>query len=535
MKTNIMFIIPPVLPISEIETFGLLKYEAYIPTSIPLGILSIAAYLSKHSNVNIRIIDFNILLSKETQQNKSFNDIMLEHFSEISKEFTPKFIGISALFNSTFSYLDRISKSAKEYYPNATIFAGGGLPTNLYSSVLEEAPSIDAICYGEGEIPILELIQAIDSTAHLSGSNCWLTRDKDIANAIPEAKFIMDLDDIPPFDYSLIDFDDYQKNSRYHGDENGYVMSMMTSRGCPFFCCFCATHTVHGRSIRLMSSERILNDVDILINKYEVKTFCIEDDHFLINKKRALEVLAGLSSRNVNIEFTNGLAVYAIDEDIAIALKLAGVKMVTLAVESGSERVLNEIIHKPLKLSNVGVVVSLLRKSDIYVRAFFIIGFPGETEEDREMTVNFIRNTGFSWVGVLIATPIAGSELYDICSKNNYLVSHNIEDFHFGKANIKTEDFTPEYIQAKRYHMNLEINFVNNYDLLNGNYKIALIGFSDVIKRVKTHAFAYYYAAICYDKLLDFYRRDYCMNMYRSIIKSDVTWKDYAIQFGLEV
>lgn len=312
------------------------------------------------------------------------------------------------------------------------------------------------------------------------------------------------------------------------------VMSLMTSRGCPFKCCFCASHSVHGRKIRLMSAQRVMHDMDILIKKYDVNTILIEDDHFLIDRERALVILKGLKERNINIEFTNGLAVYAIDEEIAAALKEAGVKMVTLAVESGSDYVLEKIIHKPLNLSIVTKVVSLLRKVDIYIRAFFIVGFPGETEEHRKQTVDFIRNTGFNWVGIMIATPIAGSELYKICIEKNYLVSNNIEDFHFGKGNIKTNDFTPEYIESVRYLMNLDLNFINNYDLRHGNYETALIGFNDVIKRVPDHAFAYYCSALCYEKMGNVDKQKYCMQMFRDIIDKDEKWRNYCKHFKVK-
>jgi len=292
-----------------------------------------------------------------------------------------------------------------------------------------------------------------------------------------------------------------------------------------------------------------LEDIRTLKKKYGVKILLIEDDIFFLDKERALKILRGISQEDLTwihysnydcenpcliIEFPNGLSVGNIDEEIVDALKSAGLKMATLGVESGSERVLNEIIHKPYKkLSKVKEAVSLLRKKGIYIRAFFIIGFPGETKEEIYESVRFMKQTGFNWVALMIATPIAGSELYEFCRENNLLISKKIEYFHYGNCNIKLSHSTPKELEELRYLINLEVNFVENYDLKNGHPEIALIGFQDVIDRVFSHAFAYYYASQCYQKMgknaiaLDFLKK------YLDIINSSGYWAKYARHFRL--
>ncbi|MCX7749614.1 MAG: B12-binding domain-containing radical SAM protein [Clostridia bacterium] len=535
MCTNILFVIPPSHPLSTIESTDKVTRETYIPTSIPLGVLSISSYIKKYSEVNIKILDLNIMLSNERNRNLSFKSLFSSWYSKATYDFNPDIVAISALFNSNFSYLEIITSSVKKVNRNALLITGGGLPTNMYNFVLTHVPLIDAVCFAEGEIPMMELVNSKDRLQYLEESSYWITQNKKNTDFKPVAKFVTNLDEIPTPDYNLINFSDYQKTSRYHGSDNSSSVSLMTSRGCPFRCCFCASHSVHGKKIRLMSAQRVLSDIEFLMDRFDVKTFLVEDDHFLLDKQRALEILNGLVEKNINIEFPNGLAVHSIDGKIAIALKNAGVKIATLAVESGSENVLKNIIHKPLTLDIVKSAVSILRNVDIYIRAFFIIGFPGEMPLDRQKTIDFIKAVGFNWVAIMIASPIAGSELYKICVENNYLVSNNIEDFHFGKGNIKTEDIDPEFIENVRYVMNLELNFVNNYDLMNGNFETALVGFNDVIKRVPTHAFAYYYASLCYDKLDQKEKSREYVNEFYKIIESDSRWKNYAQNFKLHI
>ena len=101
-------------------------------------------------------------------------------------------------------------------------------------------------------------------------------------------------------------------------------------------------------------------------------------------------------------------------------LKRAGVEVASLAIESGCQRVLNEVMHKGhVKLEMVRKAIELLHKHGFYVKGMFVIGLPGETKAELEETVEFIKTAGLNWVDVFSASPIAGSELYEICKKNN--------------------------------------------------------------------------------------------------------------------
>ncbi len=169
----------------------------------------------------------------------------------------------------------------------------------------------------------------------------------------------------------------------------------------------------------------------------------------------------------------------------------------------------------------------------MYIRAFFIIGFPGESKDEIFESVRFMKEAGFNWVAIMIATPIAGSELFKICREDNLLLSDKMEDFHYGKCTIKLSHSSPEEIEELRYLINLEVNFVENYDLKNGREDLALVGFEDVIKRVADHAFAHYFSSMCYRKLKDLDRERKSMDRYFEIIKDSPYWAGYARHFGL--
>lgn len=283
-----------------------------------------------------------------------------------------------------------------------------------------------------------------------------------------------------------------------------------------------------------MSPGRVLSDVQMLIDRYHVDTLLIEDDHFLGNRHHALAVLDALAPLGLNIEFPNGLAVHCIDAEIAAAMRAAGARTATLAVESGCERVLKEIIHKPWSdLSRVRAAVEALKAEKMYVRAFFLIGNPGETLPEMEQTGRFMREIGVNWCAIMIATPIAGSEYYRICRERGWLATDNLEDYHYGRCSIRTPDFEPEQVERLRYRLNLEVNFVHNHDLAHGRPEVALRGFQDVLNRVPDHAFAHYYAGVALGAMG---RRSEAFDHYATysdIVASMPIWRDWVRDFGL--
>lgn len=540
-ETKILLIVPPLIPIEEIKRTNSTTSQWATNCSIPMGLLSIAAYVCEHSNAKFTLLDLNVEIAKSAQEFEKVTWVEFlqrRMFQMMDVNEVPQIVAISAIFNSNAGYLQSISAVAKATWPGVLTLAGGGLPTNMYSQVLGMAPDLDAVAIGEGEKPLLNLVAAEDRLHYLASGSGWMTRERVRTGSPATMDLVQNLDDIPFFRYDLIEFEEYQHANRYHGEKSGssVTVSIMTSRGCPYLCNFCASHSVHGRKLRFHSPERILEDIRKLKKMYGVNVVLIEDDNFIADKKYALNILEEISREGITIEFPNGLSISHHDEEIVDALQAAGLKMATLAVESGNERVLKEIINKPYKdLTKVREVVALYRKKDIFVRAFFIIGFPGETMEEIFESVNFMKNAGFNWVAVMIASPVAGSDLYSQCKDEGLLLSDNLDDFHYGKCNIKLPHSTPNEIENLRYMINLEVNFIDNFDLKNGRPDSALIAFEDVINRVPGHAFAYYFASQCCRLLEERALEDKYMQCYKEIVNSSEEWSKYARAFNLPV
>jgi anaerobic magnesium-protoporphyrin IX monomethyl ester cyclase len=535
-EMNILFIIPPYFHIQEYASGSHTSQRPVF--TIPYGILSLAAYVKAHSrhDIQLQIIDLNLEAYKFVNSAKDIEKELTTLIKDRMLNFAPDIVGISALFNTCYNQLELISTAVKAVNNDVLLVVGGGLATNLYHEILSNFKFIDACCYGEGEIPFCELVDAENAGEYMNSSVSWITRESLQSLRKPGHVLVQNLDNIPCLDYGLINLNDYQGRSLDKSSLANTLreISIHTSRGCPFNCVFCANASVHGKKVRYMSVDKVMEEIQTMIHHYNVKILLIEDDHFLDDANRAKDILTRIALLNLKVEFPNGMAVYAVDDEIGKLLKDAGVDMITLAVESGSDHVLKKIIHKPHRVNMIQPAVEILRKNGISIDAFIIIGLPGELEVHREETMQMIMNVGFDWVKFSLALPVVGSRLYDICKKNGYLVNNDFSRHVTTKANIQTPDIDPEYIEDRVYLMNLEANFVHNYNLTAGNFHKASLYFKHIVERYPNHAFAHFYLAKAYEgmdeksEIIENHK-----NLYRIIINKDSTWKRYAMHFGL--
>ncbi len=517
MSERILFIIPPhltyndyMLPKQDVRSVNKANgtIRGNVSTDMPLGAMSLSAYLKAKCQVpvEIKVVDFNVLLAQcEDFPFGSFEDYFRSVLSAPEwMGFNPTMCGTSALFNPSYGSLLDLAKVCKQLFPKTLMMSGGGIPTNLYKKLFEDSPHYDALCYGEGEVPLLQLVEAEDRLAFLEGSPSWITRSKASRSVQYKHVFVDPLDEIPQFDYEAINVPSYDTNPAMvayaPSGRKLRAIHVMTSRGCPYMCNFCGQHTVHGRKMRYYSVARVEKDFQHLVREYEASTLVFQDDHLMGDPERAKQIFRMTAKLGVQGVFQNGLLIEKLDREMLETLRPLTDHLV-LPVESGSQRVLRQIMHKPLRLNTVPRVVNDCRDLGIYVTCNILIGNPGETKQDIEDGRNFLSQLNANWFIILIATPLAGTEMFETCTKNDWLDVNDLLFSEFKKANVTTDQFDAAYIQHMMYELNLDLNFVRNPDMRLGNFKTALKGFLNVIRSKSDHCFAHYYAGRCYEKL----------------------------------
>ena len=510
-------------PCATIDDLAKLKYSQNY-YMMPLGMLSIVAYCrSKLSDVEFKILDFGTTKHKQTTTAEMYGDIR-----KVIREYDPDVVGISILASETANHANPIAEIAKEHNPNiCTIFGGVSSSVMTLEEIEESLPNVDAVCYSEGEIPTSELIAAPDFFAELESNDAFITHAKaKTSTFVPTAKILRDLDEIPILPLDMLDTDSYENSVLALDGRKSIIMH--TVRGCPFACNFCSAPGIFGRNMRYYSAERVISDFKAYREKYGYDQIVILDEQILMKRERVIKILGAIAEMGVVMSIPNGMNIALIDEEIAGIFSKIHMDRYVFAIESGSQRVLDELMNKPVKLDKASKSLKLMYNDKWETHSNFIIGMPGETEEDRRQTIDYIKNNYIDWSVFFSALPIRGSKLYRDCLRDNHIVLDKN-----GLERIKTDDIDPDEMDEKAYLYNLECNFVFNLAMRMCDYRKAKTRFEFVRTKYPHHAFAHYYYAKCCEALGEQEERDKAMKIYFDEVKGSERWTKYANRFGL--
>lgn len=387
-----------------------------------------------------------------------------EDFAEIIRAEKPDVVGISVLTNEYGDSGLVAAEIIKKINPSITIVFGGVHATSNPHSIIK-SNFVDYVVVGEGEYVFRDLCKYLSGVDSIPIKGVLYCKNGKIVDS-GRADFIKDLDKLPLPSYYKVNFMNYateiQRESVDRPRDMPYAR-IQTSRGCPFNCCFCEVATISGKVPRVRSPENIMNEIRWLVKEYGIKYIIFDDDNLFIYKDRAKKLLQMMIDSKLNLKWNAiAVAIFKLDEEILEFMKKSGCQYIDVAIESGVERVLKDIIHKPLDLEYAKKMVKKIKDLGIDVAANFVIGFPGETWNEIRQTIKFAEELGVDYTKIFIATPLPNTELYRVAKSKGYL----IEDFSFNRhlwtdGSIVTEEFRPQDLRILRAYEWDRINFSN--------------------------------------------------------------------------
>ena len=359
---------------------------------------------------------------------------------------------------------------AKQSNPAVITVLGGVYPTVMENEALSD-PNIDYVFLGHAEerlVPFLELLSANDKSGLMKFPGIGFVQ-KDSGDTVinPVVSYIGDVKEQVQPDYSLVEAEKYfaQEAKDYTVSFMETTANIITSYACPNKCVFCASRTISGRKVAYRPLEHVFAEIDYLKNNHNISHFVFLDDALMSDRKRSMEFLQRLINENYQIKWkVANVAAWDLNDELLTLMKQAGCAQILVSVESGTQRVLREIIHKPLRLEIVEPIVKKCKELGIVINANFVVGFPGETWDEIRETFAFAEKMDFDLALFFIATLLPKTELYQI-ARDNKLIPDDFSFFNpkylgFGaQAVISTDQFSPQELMILRAFEWDRINF----------------------------------------------------------------------------
>ncbi|MFH1473785.1 MAG: radical SAM protein [Candidatus Aenigmatarchaeota archaeon] len=431
-----------------------------------VGLCYIGAVLEKNG-YDVKVLDAAIEGWRKINQRSDGLKYIGIDFNEIGKRIKkekPDIVGITTLSVDAIS-ARQIARTVKNVDSNIKVMMGGcHVSVTPFKTIADK--NVDFVVVGEGEYTTLDLVKTLDEDKELYNVKGLIYRDKDKVIKNRPREYIKNLDELPFPAWHLTNMKEFFKLTKYlqgsHLTPERHL-SIITSRSCPYGCIFCSVRSIMGRGFRPRSPENVVAEMEYMVNKYKIKLFSVEDDNLTFDKKRAEKIFDLMIEKRLNNKITwdtpNGVRADTLDENLLGKMKKSGAVHIFVSPESGSQRVVKDIIGKKLDLGTVENAVRICKDIGLKISCYFIVGLPGETKEDLEKTVAFaskMREFGAITLCAM-ARPTFGTELYDLSKKKGYLMvdgeelERSLVQFEKRGA-LKTPEFTPEELDeyAKR-------------------------------------------------------------------------------------
>jgi radical SAM superfamily enzyme YgiQ (UPF0313 family) len=421
---EILLVNPPFI-LSEDSPYS--KTGAVLP---PLGLLYIASYLRhRHPEFNIHILDA-----------PAFR-LTLKDFEEKIRDYSPDVIGIT-VYTTTFSIVLETVKAIKKTFPESLVVCGGP-----HSSIMPDeclaSPYIDVAVIGEGEEVFEELLECLRNKDNINkvSNIVYKSNGRIVKTGYAPKRINLDFIPIPARD--LIDMNIYRPAKGTY--KRLPATNMITSRGCPYNCNFCSK-LIFGSKYRVQSPEKTVDEIESLIRDYGILEVIFSDDVFTVNKRRMEAFCDLLIQKQLDFTWSCSTRVNLVNPELLKNMKRSGCISIGFGIEAGDPAILKKI-DKGFSLDKAKEAIKWTKDAGIETRAFYILGFPGETRDTLRKTIDTSIELDTDFVIYNIAIPMPGTAMFDEAKENNLLLYEGIELYNRTDGPhplIRLHDVTPE-------------------------------------------------------------------------------------------
>jgi anaerobic magnesium-protoporphyrin IX monomethyl ester cyclase len=355
----------------------------------PLGLLYVAAYAEKEGH-QIVVRDLAVRKNKE--------DIVFKKYD---------IVGIST---DTTRHRQALQLAKRAKGSGCTVVIGGPHPGYVDQEILS-TKRVDFIVRGEGEVTFSELVAALqknDGKFHSIQGISFFSNGQIVRT--PPRTFMEDLDSLPLPARHLIHMDDYRRTKL--GDRE--ITPLVTSRGCPYQCAFCASSHFFGKKVRTRSVASVLNELEEVYHRYHFNAVAFVDDTFNLFPKRVIEICRGIIEKKLDLRWwcLSRVDLLLQNEEMVKEMVRAGAQSVFIGVESFNSKTLEEL-KKGIDVESTVHAVEMLKKNGLEIHAAYILGGLHETAGMIHETIRFAKRLNTNVAQFSILTPYPGTAIYE--------------------------------------------------------------------------------------------------------------------------
>jgi radical SAM superfamily enzyme YgiQ (UPF0313 family) len=363
---------------------------------VPFSLLTVASALKVRYEVII--VDGRITADPEAVIEKHLADCL--------------FFGITCMSGTPIIDALKIAQFVRAKNSSIPLVWGGFHPTLVPEATISHR-LVDIVIIGQGEETAVELAEALNNGLSLSSVRGIAFKNKG-KPCFNEARQIKDINEFPAIDYGMLPLQRYLKR-----DAAERTLDYLSSRGCPYKCAFCCINKMYARGYFAYPAARVVNEIECLVRHHSVTGIRFMDDNFFANRARVGEICDGLLSKNIDVKWwamCRADELVRFDDAFWGKLKKAGLSILNIGVESGSQKVLDRI-SKGITVAMTLDAAALCRTHNVEAQFSFMIGFPFESRQDWDATMDSIsrinRINPFIDIGLFIYTPNPGTPLYE--------------------------------------------------------------------------------------------------------------------------